>query len=345
MVQGCDSSSANTTSKHLLHETNGPGTSCPRLKINGKNNETPVADAKTLIQIMWLLPGKKTREFRHQNSEKVCRLLGGHLSLVAEIEARYSNLQSTDTGRSTQEFLLSGTSEEAVDPLEGMPVWFKHLDVEERQQCAKLMFEQYLQIGEQNLKNGEQQLHESRVALKRKRCSDMVETYQSLKSLGVKLDDRTLIELRDNVTILSRQDIAANTTPAANAVPLLQDSTTPTQALGPAERGPETGIVVVSSKIGIRVPQNMSGTVGKCSFLKEGVVCGGVSEFVQKGGGAAVASPKTCHLMHEKIRHGKNHLLLPLLRFASTASEEYAALCFGCVEQQSHKSGPARVDE
>ncbi|CAN0310948.1 unnamed protein product, partial [Pylaiella littoralis] len=42
----------------------------------------------------------------------------------------------------------------------------------------------------------------------------------------------------------------------------------------------------------------------KCSFLKEGVVCGGVSEFVQKGGGAAVASPKTCRLCTRKSGMG-----------------------------------------
>ncbi|CAN0195074.1 unnamed protein product, partial [Pylaiella littoralis] len=173
MVHGCDSSSANTTLKRILNETNGEGVSCTQLRINDKGRETPVADAKTLIQIIWLLPGKKAREFRHQSSEKVCRLLGGDLSLVAEIEARHADLQSTDAGRSTQEFLLSGTSEKAIDPFEGMPSWLKHLDEKERQQCAKLMFEQHLKIGEQ-------QLHESRVALKRKRCSDMVEMYQSL---------------------------------------------------------------------------------------------------------------------------------------------------------------------
>ncbi|CAM9232995.1 unnamed protein product [Pylaiella littoralis] len=256
MVHGCNSSTANTAFSRLLDANGTLLSQCAQLRINDKGRATPVADAKTLIQIIWLLPGKKAREFRHQSSEKVCRLLGGDLSLVAEIEARHADLQSTGAGRSTQEFLLSGTSEKAVDPFEGMPVWFKHLDEKERQQCAKLMFEQHLKVGEQHL-------HENRVALKRKRCSDMVETYQSLKSLGVKLDDRTLIELRDNVTILSRQDIAANTAPAATAVPLLQDSTTPTHALGPAERVAETGIVVVSSKIGIRVPQNKSGTVGK----------------------------------------------------------------------------------
>ncbi|CAM9867732.1 unnamed protein product [Pylaiella littoralis] len=281
MVQGCDSSAANTALTRLLLATENMGTSgthtlqhalqCTQLRINDTGRATPVADAKTLIQIIWLLPGKKAREFRHQSSEKVCRLLGGDFSLVAEIEARHADLQSTDAGRSTQEFLLSGTSEKAIGPFEDMPVWFKHLDEKERQQCSKLMFEQHLKVGEQNLK--------------RKRCSDMVEMYQSLKSLGVNLDERTLIELRDNVTILSRQDLSANTTPAATAVPLLQDSTTPTHALGPAERGAETGIVVVSSKIGIRVPPKMSGTVGKrmkMLYIKKYSLAPGWNDFVRR---------------------------------------------------------------
>jgi hypothetical protein len=39
-------------------------TKCHKLRINGKGRLTPVADAKTLIQIVWALPGKKARSFR-----------------------------------------------------------------------------------------------------------------------------------------------------------------------------------------------------------------------------------------------------------------------------------------
>ncbi|CAN0532144.1 unnamed protein product, partial [Ectocarpus sp. 8 AP-2014] len=89
-VLGCSSGAANTYLSRLIqadHElTTRLTTRIGRLKINGKGNETPVADAKTLIEIVWLLPGKKAHTFRRQSSEKVCRLLGGDLSLVAEIE-------------------------------------------------------------------------------------------------------------------------------------------------------------------------------------------------------------------------------------------------------------------
>lgn len=81
-----------------------------QLPINKKGRETPVADAKTLIHIIWLLPGGKAQQFRRSSSEKVCRLLGGDLSLVSEIEERHASLQASDEGRSTQEFLLGTPS-------------------------------------------------------------------------------------------------------------------------------------------------------------------------------------------------------------------------------------------
>lgn len=70
-----------------------------------------------------------------------------------------------------------------------------------------------------------------------------------------------MIELRDN-TILTRHDLVVNGAVAVGT-PLIQDSSTPTHELDAEQRGPETGIVVVSSKIGIKVPKNKSGTVGK----------------------------------------------------------------------------------
>ncbi|CAN0535077.1 unnamed protein product, partial [Ectocarpus sp. 8 AP-2014] len=218
---------------------------------------------KTLIEIVWLLPGKKAHTFRRQSSEKVCRLLGGDLSLVAEIEARHNSLQSTEEGRATQSFLLDGREEvEAIDSFEGMPSGFKYLSEADRARFAKEMIGQQLKVGEQRLKLGDQQLQESKVALKRQRVDNLIQSYKSLQDIGVNLDGRTLIELRDNVTILSRQDmVVSDVVPIAT--PLLEDSNTPTHELDATQRGRETGIVVVSSKIGTRVPQHLCGKVGK----------------------------------------------------------------------------------
>ena len=210
-------------------------TRCGHLKINGKGKPIPVADAKCLVEIVWLLPGKKAHTFRRQSSEKVCRLLGGDMTLVSEIDARHAALQRTEEGRATQEFMLDGR-EEAVETFDGMPDGFSYLSKEDRTLFVKEMIEQKLEAGKQKLQLVDQQLHELKVALKRKRVEDLVEGYRSLQDLGVHLDCRTLIELRDNVAIPNRQDVAANGSMAL-ATPLIEDSTTPTHELDAEHRG------------------------------------------------------------------------------------------------------------
>ncbi|CAM9693890.1 unnamed protein product, partial [Pylaiella littoralis] len=112
MVLGCDSSKATTALSRLVLAHRGDlASQCTQLRINGKGKLTPVANAKTLIEIVWLLAGKKAREFRRQSSEKVCRITGGDSTLVSEIEARHATLQSTEEGRATQVFLLDGREE------------------------------------------------------------------------------------------------------------------------------------------------------------------------------------------------------------------------------------------
>lgn len=248
MVLGCSSRTANTYLNRLFVTSPELTTRVFRLKINQKGRETPVADAKTQIKIVWLLPGKKEHTFRRQSSEKVCPLLGGNMSVVSEIEARHNSLQSTEEGRATQSFLLDGRQEETIDSFESMPPAFKYVDAKECGDLAKRMIEQ--------------QLQENNVALKRKRVDNLIQSYKYLQDISVNLDGRTLIELRDNVTILSRQDMVVNHV-FLFATPLLQKSNTPTHELDAAQRGRKTGIVVVSYKFGIRDPQHLCGKLGK----------------------------------------------------------------------------------
>lgn len=63
-------------------------TKCVYLKINGKGRATWVADANTLIEIVWLLPGKAAKEFRRGCANYICRILGGDPTLVDEMELR-----------------------------------------------------------------------------------------------------------------------------------------------------------------------------------------------------------------------------------------------------------------
>lgn len=146
MVLKCSSGTASTYLSGLFSTSPELNNQVCHIRINGTGKITPVADAKTLIEIVWLLPGKKAHAFRHQSSEKVCRLLGGDLSLVSEIEARHATLQSTEQGRATQDFLLDGR-EEAIETFDGMPAGFKYLSEADRAQFAKQMIGQQLKVG------------------------------------------------------------------------------------------------------------------------------------------------------------------------------------------------------
>lgn len=140
-----------------------------------------------------------------------------------------------------------------------MPAGFRYLPESDRGDYAKRMLDQQLENEKQNM---ELQLVERNLELKRKRCDNLLDTYKTMQAdLGVNLDDRTLIEIRDNISIISRQDLSQAV--VAVATPLLADSSTPTHELDAAQRGQETGIVPVSAKVGVRVPKKMSGTVGK----------------------------------------------------------------------------------
>eukprot|EP00953_Heterococcus_sp_UTEX-ZZ885_P029905 15835-Heterococcus_DN1.PRE.4 len=76
-----------------------------KLRINGKGKPTPVADARTLVEIVWLLPGTAARAFRRKSANTVCRVLGGDMQLAREIEARHQVAQSTTEGQTAAEFL------------------------------------------------------------------------------------------------------------------------------------------------------------------------------------------------------------------------------------------------
>ena len=81
-------------------------TKCPPLRKNGKGKGTPVADAATLVEIAWLLPGKKAVSFRRKGAETVCRMLGD-LSLVEEVQRRHAQV----AGTAEQEFLLADSQD------------------------------------------------------------------------------------------------------------------------------------------------------------------------------------------------------------------------------------------
>jgi hypothetical protein len=105
-----------------------------KLRINGSGRETPVADAATLIEIAFLLPGNKARDFRRAGADKVRRVLGGDVTLLDEIERRHAEIAGTEQ----EAFLLGASTSQAVVPAdEPTPMQLYRLEVE-RVQAEKL---------------------------------------------------------------------------------------------------------------------------------------------------------------------------------------------------------------
>jgi hypothetical protein len=64
---------------------------------------TPVADAAVMIELVWLMPGRKAKEFRASSAVEICRTLGGDETLIEEIRYRQRNLNPK-----TREFYRRG---------------------------------------------------------------------------------------------------------------------------------------------------------------------------------------------------------------------------------------------
>lgn len=67
IVLTVDSSSANTALRRLFETDDSVRSIKSRMvytRINGGGRETPVTDLKTLVEIVWKLPGQTSAEFR-----------------------------------------------------------------------------------------------------------------------------------------------------------------------------------------------------------------------------------------------------------------------------------------
>ena len=56
--------------------------------------------------MIWKLPGEASARFRHKSLETVCRVMGGDLTLLREIEENNRTLMSADGGEAIQQALL-----------------------------------------------------------------------------------------------------------------------------------------------------------------------------------------------------------------------------------------------
>lgn len=265
LVLGCDSSNANTSLGRLVQANPDMGSGCTQrctqLKINGKGKQTPVADAKTLIEIVWLLPGKKAHAFRRQSSEKVCRLLGGDLTLVSEIEARHGTLQGTEEGRATQEFLLDGREEtiEGQAPAKKArpeaPFWFDYASDEQKRALVSVVANKAMALEQ----------------------IDMYDTFKQKLESVEQFATRDKIEFADRIKDAQRRASGAHNmltaAPVDNSTICVarpvDDSIDPetgliiaTHKCGDSVRGPETSICNEAAKMDVKVGEK-AGQVGK----------------------------------------------------------------------------------
>lgn len=64
LITGAKSKDAGITLRRL----GDMATRCRLDRINGVGKETPLADARTLVEIIWALPGRAAKEFRRQSA-------------------------------------------------------------------------------------------------------------------------------------------------------------------------------------------------------------------------------------------------------------------------------------
>jgi hypothetical protein len=154
--------------------------------INGKGKLTPVADARTLVEIIWALPGKAAREFRRASANTVCRILGGDVSLLAEIQARNGALQQTEEGRSVQSFLLHQNEDQAAaEQTEHAPTELELASADQRQAYVNCWLARQ---------------HGEVVQQKMTMLKSAVDLMQALGGV----DDRDKIEFKDRIRLAMR---------------------------------------------------------------------------------------------------------------------------------------------
>ena len=88
VVTGCPAYNCNTRWKRLQESFPEVSTSSANFKFSGKGQvATPVTDAKGIVEIIMVLPGRTAARVRKAAADVMVRYLGGDLSLVEEVAA------------------------------------------------------------------------------------------------------------------------------------------------------------------------------------------------------------------------------------------------------------------
>jgi hypothetical protein len=216
-----------------------------QVRINGKGKLTPVADARALMEIVWVLPGKAARDVRRASAQTVCRMLGGDLALVQEIEHRHHTWQESEEGRAAQDFLVPAVKRRKVSG----PLELEGATASQRQ----------LSVDAWLAKQQDEIVHQRVLTLK-----SALELMQMLGGV----DDRDKIEFRDRIRLALRPPAASphssdTLSTLTVAAPVVDPGVTvPTPDCDDRVRGCEISIPLVASELSI-VVGDKAGQVGK----------------------------------------------------------------------------------
>lgn len=246
------------------HNETSPDSIASRIQyvqINGAGRSTPVSDAKTIVEIIWLLPARAARSFRRQSAEVICRVLGGDVSLCGEIEERCARLESTPSGRSYQEFMMGGADDQQPEA-KRTRIGPKIMELASEEEYA-----QYVKLG-----------------LKTEMVKTEVSLVMSLKEAFEEitpLQERHKIELCDRISDIQKRafravDTSREALPAIANSPMNVDAVvmaaplttqdpghdTPTPQCSPEVRGEEVSIAMIATEMGVSV-RGRGGQIGK----------------------------------------------------------------------------------
>ena len=97
VVTGCPAYNCSTRWKRLQESFPDVSTSCANFKFSGKGQvATPVTDAKGIVEIIMVLPGRAAARVRRAAADVMVRYLGGDPSLVEEIAANRLRQEDMD---------------------------------------------------------------------------------------------------------------------------------------------------------------------------------------------------------------------------------------------------------
>ena len=234
------------------------------IQINGKGHFTPVSDAKTITEIIWMLPGRIAKEFRRQSAEIICRVLSGDTSICDEIESRCNRLQGSEEGRAFQRFMNGGETN-AKRARIGPDIM--ELATEEQYRAyvsSQVQHEMHILRAK------------NEVSLVKAEVSLVMVMKEALEQIRP-LDSRGEIELTDRIFDIKNRafrrasgvTVPAITTEPVNAVVMATPAehtdpgtSVPTPECHAAVRGDEISIAMVSNELGIRLGEK-AGQVGK----------------------------------------------------------------------------------